>query len=239
MIVYIARHGQPRLSSNWEADPEFPRGDPPLSPLGRAQARLLGARLRERRFRGTIFSSPYYRTAETANLMAQELGMVFYPEGAIREVVKNSAKMVGFCGLSLDTLGSTFGNMGRDAVLAYPWWTDAAETPDMVLARVRPFLVTQSARDSDIVLVGHGASVSASIRHFLTDHPDLLARVENNWNCALTAIQVEPELQALLLSDTSHLAPDQVTSNAKTRQMWLEERQAPRQPQQETWDPTR
>ena len=238
MRVYIARHGQPWLSQNWEEDPEFPRGDPPLSDLGRTQARLLGVRLRELGFRGKIYASPYYRTAETAELVARELSTVFYPEAAIREVVKESAKMVGFNGMTLDALQAEFGSLSRSASLPYPWWTGQAETPEMVLARVGRFLAARDADDEDFMIVGHGASVSAGIRYYLADYPDILAGVENNWNCGLTAIQVKPEFLAHLLSDFSHLAPDQVTSNAKTRRTWLEEKQAHGQQQEGSWDLT-
>ena len=41
MIVYITRHGQPSRSINQIDVP----GDPPLSELGKEQARLLGQRL--------------------------------------------------------------------------------------------------------------------------------------------------------------------------------------------------
>ena len=48
MIVHITRHAQvnpPALAKG--EDPDYPRGDPPISDLGRAQARLLGQRLHD------------------------------------------------------------------------------------------------------------------------------------------------------------------------------------------------
>lgn len=239
MIVYITRHGQPWLSSTKDGgDPEYPPGDPPLSALGRDQARLLGARLRAIGFSGSILASPYWRTAETANLVAEELGATFRVEAAIREIVKVPEQMAAFRGLAVAELRATFPRLAPDATLGYPWWTTEAETSEMVLARVGQFLRARHPDEGDVLLVGHGASVSACIRYFLNPYPDVLARVENNWNCGLTGIQVAPHFKPLLLADTAHLAPDQVTSNAKTRGVWLRERQAAKIRSEQTWDLT-
>ena len=91
----------------------------------------------------------------------------------------------------------------------------------MVLDRVRPFLDRLiDEADGDALLVGHGASVGASTRYFLETYPELLASLGPGWNCALTAVQVKPRIEPILLRDTAHLAYHQITSNAKTREMY-------------------
>ena len=53
-----------------EVDPARLRGNPPLSELGRGQARALGARLRETRFDRCLVS-PLVRAQETARLLLE------------------------------------------------------------------------------------------------------------------------------------------------------------------------
>lgn len=218
MIVYITRHGQPLLRSADEADPEFPRHDPPLTPLGEAQARALGRRLREMGFSGRIYTSPYRRTAQTSERIAEELGAWHYPEAAIREIVKREEQMVGFVGLTLEELRAEFPRIAPDASLPHPWWTPHAEDAAAVLARVAPFLEALLANgQEDVLLVGHGASVGAATRFLLQRCPEGPEELPLSWNCALTAFRVGATCEVLYLRDTSHLPDEQVTSNARTK----------------------
>lgn len=218
MIVYITRHGQPLLQPADAADPEFPRHDPPLTPLGEAQAIALGRRLRALGFRGRIYTSPYRRTVRTAECIAAELNTVHYPEAAIREIVKRAEQMVGFQGLSLEALRAEFRRVAPDAALPYPWWTPQAEDDAAVLARVAPFLERLlERRDGDVLLVGHGASVGAATRFFLERCTPVPEEMPLSWNCALTAFRVQETCETLLIRDTAHLPDEEVTSNAKTK----------------------
>ena len=226
MIIYITRHGQPWLSG-MEGNPEFPLGDPPLTALGRTQARLLGERLSALGFAGRICASPYLRTMETGAIIAEATGLPLRPEPAIREIVSVAEHMVAYRGQTLGELRERFPALAPDVALPYPWWGTAVEDADAVLARVGAFLgplIAQGRRD--LLLVGHGASVSAIHRYLLAGYPDILRRVGNNWNCGLSAVQVKPRLEALWLSDTSHLPAEQTTSNLKTLAEWQRERAA-------------
>ena len=87
MIVRFARHGQPALEGMPRGiNYEFPPGDHPLSLLGRRQAEFLGRHLRECGFRGSIISSPYARTAETADIVAEICGAKVYFEPRLQEM---------------------------------------------------------------------------------------------------------------------------------------------------------
>ena len=57
MKIYISRHGQVADDAEYLGDVAYPKGDIPLSALGREQARLLGVRLRDEGFSGIIYSS--------------------------------------------------------------------------------------------------------------------------------------------------------------------------------------
>ena len=71
MKFYVTRHGQVAEDAEYFGDVAYPKGDMPLSKLGREQAELLGNRLRDEGFSGKIFSSPYLRTMETADIIAE------------------------------------------------------------------------------------------------------------------------------------------------------------------------
>ncbi|NLS77645.1 MAG: histidine phosphatase family protein [Chloroflexi bacterium] len=224
MIIYITRHGQPWLSS-MENNPDYPAGDPILTELGQTQARLLGERLRRIGFAGRIFASPYLRTMETGAIIATATGRPLYPEPAIREIAAWPDNLAVFQGQTVEELRERFPVVPADAALPYPWWGSELEDAAAVLGRIGPFIDALIARGGeDALLVGHGASVSALHRYLLANHPEVLARVGNNWNCGLSALRVHPRLEALWLSDTSHLPAELTTSNAKTLAEWQRER---------------
>ena len=64
--VYLIRHGQPLLPDGGHVC--LGTADPPLSPLGRLQACLVGEALRDREL--TVFSSPLSRAYETARFLS-------------------------------------------------------------------------------------------------------------------------------------------------------------------------
>lgn len=74
MRIFITRHGQVATEAECFGDVDYPKGDMPLSALGVKQAHLLGKRLFAEGFSGRIFSSPYIRTLQTAEAIAEELG---------------------------------------------------------------------------------------------------------------------------------------------------------------------
>jgi len=218
MIVYLTRHGQPLLRDTEDADPEYPRHDPPLTALGRLQARALGRQLRDHDFCGRIYASPYRRTVQTAQLLAEVLGACLIPEPALREIVKSEQQMAEFQGLDAAALRAEFPQLCPDASLHSPWWTTAVETDDQVLARVTPFLEELTVNsDEDVLLVGHGASVEAITRWFLARSADQPDGLPISWHCALTAFRIAERCELLLMRDTSHLEDDQITSNARRK----------------------
>ena len=225
MIIYITRHGQPAPFAEPEKQMppgQHPREDPPLSALGREQARLLGERLKKLGFAGAIYASPYCRTSETADVIAATLGATFHPQPAIREYVVRRGEGLsidGFVGQGLDGLRARFPRLAADATLPYPWWTTAPEAPEDVEARVRPFLDALIQRgERDALLVGHGASVGACVRFLLRHAPAAFVSMGRDWYCHLTAIRVTPRVEPLLLADVEHLRSDQITDRPAGRQ---------------------
>lgn len=69
--IYVARHGE----STWNAEHRWTgHGDPPLSEVGRAQAREAAEILRSHRF-DAVCSSTLVRAVETATIIASALGL--------------------------------------------------------------------------------------------------------------------------------------------------------------------
>ncbi len=223
MILYITRHGQPLVKSGREAavDPDYPPGDPPLSALGREQARRLGLRLKDQGFEGRIYASPYRRTMETADVIAGLLGSVTWPVPALREYT--GPNIHTFQGGSLEQLRALFPTMALGASLAYPWWTLQEESVDdqglrpNVMKRVGAFIETLMAvPGQDALLVGHGASTSAAARWLHRKIPGHEPFPDKpGWNCTYTAIRLHPEIEFLAFRDITHLDPEQVTSNSR------------------------
>lgn len=208
LLVCWTRHGQ--------------TGSPDITDLGRTQARLLGARLRDMGFKGTIYASPYPRTAATADVIAGELGCAFYLAPPIREVVKDADSMNRFTGKTLEYFREKYRNLAPDATLPYPWWTTDREDSHKVLARVTPFLNSLiEAPQQDILLVGHAASVGAMGRYWAGRAKRVCERnAGGNWNCALNAVELGRENRVVHLNDTAHLADEQVTANSLTKAAW-------------------
>jgi len=219
-MVYVTRHGQPDFRPpGAEPSPDYSPVDPGLSTLGRTQAALLGRRLKKMRFLGDIYSSPFRRTIETADLIAAEIpGVTFRPEPAIREIVVVPERLRAFTGMTLEQIKSLYPTLAPGATLPHPWWTCEAETGEAVLARVSPFLqkLTETTK-RDVLLVGHGASAGAAMRYFCSLMPDVPTAFGPNWNCGLSAVSIGPPLESVLIQDVSHLSPEQITSNRKTK----------------------
>ncbi len=217
--MHITRHGQilpPHDSAAGEGDPS--PLDPNLSALGRRQAYLLGRRLKEVGFRGLVHSSPFRRTAETAQIVAETVdsGIVLSPP--LRESNGSAEHMARFRGATGAILQTEFPRIQGGEDLAFPWWTTAPERPDDVEHRVGPLLEALEVRGREVLLVGHAASVGAATRCVLRKFaPDLLGRPRFSWNCMLTSFRLIPVFECLELASTSHLPGGCMTSNLKTR----------------------
>lgn len=219
--LFATRHAQPRVRTP-DRDPDYPAGNPYLSELGREQARCLGLRLREEGDIECIYASPYHRTMETADIVAEIIGAEIIPEPRFREMTgENIARFEGHTIAQLRTL---FRHVARDAELAFPWWTLAPEALDehgrrpLILERVTHLIdALRERHERDVLLVGHGASLGAAY-HYLLDRstPPDDAPTFYGWNCALLAATLQPAIQITLWGDTRHLPEKWVTSNGQS-----------------------
>lgn len=186
MKIYITRHGQV-LDWGIGGDAQFPKGDPPLSKLGREQGSRLGAYLKHLGFSGKIYSSPFARALETAEMIAEQTGSLIVPWAPIREIVKTKESTANFTGLTLEQIRKKFRFIDPDATLPYPWWGLIPESPADVIARVQAGLEAL-APTQDILLLGHGASVYCACEVL-----QLSKCVGNNYNCGFSMYDSEDE----------------------------------------------
>lgn len=216
MLLYITRHGQVKPKNNeYYENTDFPKGDPALTQLGRHQAELLGLRLKDLHFKGDIYSSPYYRTLETAQIIAEITGAAIQPDGHIREIVKADERIMEFSGMTIEQIRQSFPATDNSAVLAYPWWDTKTETSDDVMKRVSTFVEKLIEKDRDALIVAHGASSSAAAQYMLRRFCCNIEELPKSWNCNLTAFKVIPAFEVICLRDISHISADKVSSNAK------------------------
>ena len=219
MIIHITRHGQTNTQETHTP------GDPYLSDLGRKQAALLGHRLAELGFNGPIHSSPYYRTIETAHIIADIVDTGVIPSAPMREYAIRENQFDGFQGATASQLRAIYPRVQLNPDFPYPWWTTDIETPDMIEARVAPLIDKLIQGTTDALLVGHGASIGGAHRHILRHHaPDRLRHGQTGWNCVLSSFQFAPAFAIQRIMDTDHLPPEAITANAKTREDVLRER---------------
>ncbi len=211
MRVYITRHGQ-IAAANYFGDAAFPVGDPPLSALGREQAHLLGARLREWGFAGIIYASPYYRTMETAQIAAEYTGAAVYPYAPLRERLKTVESAAEFRGLSLAELKEQFAAVAPEAVLTYPWWSETAEVYGQVRERVVRG-ISQLKREREVLFVTHASPGTALLNHYgIHSKP-----MECFYNCSLSVVDPESSTVKPRYSDVSFMPYDKVTNNFRSR----------------------
>jgi len=208
MKIYITRHGQVDLNAEYlNGDVSLPKGEFPLSALGRQQAVLLGKKLKELGFKGTILSSPLLRTMETAELIAGETGSPIVPAPWFHEIFGNQNELDAYRGTKVEALRTLFPHLTKDAFLEARWWPVQAETMDDVKRRVANGLIQCLEHSTDdILLVGHAASVCAALNWLKLRESGIL------WNCGLSLYDTEhPERS--YFNEFAHLSGEMVTCN--------------------------
>jgi len=222
--IYITRHGQVASKSDAEflGSADFPANDPPLSALGREQARLTGVYLKNNDFHGIIYSSPFRRTLETASIIAKETGSILYPLAAIHEIIRTeeSAKRLG-C-MTMAQIREAFPNqISPEADLIDRWWSQTGETMDDVCKRVSDGL-NEAAKVHDFhhcLFVGHGASCYAMVKHFKIHSQ----RGRHIFNCAICRCNPDDPTAPQDYASLLHIPYEKRSNNFKTNEMTDEE----------------
>ena len=225
MRIFFTRHGQVMPKAYYNNDPSRPQGNSALSDLGQEQALLAGKKLQELGFRGVIFSSPYDRTMQTAEIIANTVDAKFIPINCIREIsaVKEPTTRSAGTGASIV---NRYPHANVVSTQEYTWRDEKAEDFADVIKRVtvgiQPILEALP-RETDVLLVGHAATAVA-LRHVFNAEADNRGF---HWNCHISLLY--DSAGATYSNDSSHLPSEMRTGNsvifAENAKKWHEEKQ--------------
>ena len=204
--VWIARHGN-RLDF---VNPEWfntarRRYDPPLSEDGFIQAQELGQRLKNQNI-SHIISSPFLRTIQTANEVAEALDLPIKLEAGLSEWFNpdwmDSHPEIHPQEFLAEEYPRIDWNYQSLVTPSYP------ETQAKVTRRTKQTankLIKEFAED--ILLVGHGASVLGITRGLVKGNPTFRVPL-----CSLTKVVCRAgDSELTLQTDTSHLSQTENT----------------------------
>jgi broad specificity phosphatase PhoE len=200
-IVWIARHGN-RLdfvTPEWFETAQR-RYDPPLSDDGLIQATELGKRLKQENI-AHIFSSPFLRTIQTADRVAQELDLPIKIEAGLSEWFNphwmTEAPQTHPKNFLAEHYSRIDWNYSSKIIPQYP---ENEETVMLRTAQTARQLITEFSED--ILLVGHGISVLGVTRGLVKGNPIVNASL-----CCLVKLVFYKDIWEMELNgDVSHLS---------------------------------
>jgi broad specificity phosphatase PhoE len=205
MKLLLIRHGQSVANTEGRLQGQL---DSPLTELGRNQARALARRLaREEWSISVVYASDLSRTAETAEILAGDMGAPVVLDERLRE----------------HDIGPLTGIVWREIESLYPdiWhslhydaeWTDIPGTEgyEALRSRLAAMLADIQARhgeDETVMVVSHGGSLSM----FLVEILNMERRRPSPFrfgNASLSVVELRPRGPGLVcLNDTCHLDGD-------------------------------
>jgi serine/threonine-protein phosphatase PGAM5 len=183
--LYLIRHGFYDIKD--ESDPEVGKA---LLPLGIAQARLVGNRLRSLPVRfSALYSSTFTRARETALVIHQEFDDL--------ELIES--KLLSEC------TPPTW----REDIMAECDSTELAECEAQLEAAFAKFFVPSLEGERHEVLVCHGNVIRYFVTRVLGVDPLSWLRMSIG-NCSLTVIRINSDgtMKLLLFGDVGHITPN-------------------------------
>jgi broad specificity phosphatase PhoE len=197
--LLLIRHGE----TDWNRQ-QVPQGhvDVPLNQEGRTQAHALARRLQDWDI-AAIYTSDLSRSAETAAILGEALGLVPIPDAAWREI-----DLGGWVGLSDAELKVRFGDELAAVARGEDVPRGGGETMAAVQARaVEAFEEMRRAHlRQTVALVSHGGTLKALICHLIGLELSRVGRLSTRGNAGLSIIEFDQGRPRLtLLNDTSHI----------------------------------
>ncbi len=201
--IWIARHAN-RLdfvNPDWFLTAER-RYDPPLSDDGLVQAFQLAQRLKNEKITA-IFSSPFLRTVQTANQVAEVLDLQIKLESGLSEWLNPEWMSETPEKMSKEDLVTLFPridtNYNSRIIAQYP---EIGETAFLRAGETARKLAEEFSED--ILLVGHGASVVGATIGLVGEVAK--TEIKAALCCLIKVVRVDPHWVLQLKGDTSHLA---------------------------------
>jgi broad specificity phosphatase PhoE len=201
--IWIARHAN-RLdfvNPDWFLTAQR-RYDPPLSDDGLVQAAQLANRLKNEKI-AAIFSSPFLRTVQTANQIAEALELPIKLESGLSEWLNPEWMSETPEKMPMKDLTRLFPRIDTNytsrIIAEYP---EVGETAFLRAGETAKKLAEEFSED--ILLVGHGASVVGATMGLV----GAVAKTEVKAAlcCLIKVVRQDPHWVLKLNGDTSHLA---------------------------------
>lgn len=213
MRLFATRHGQV-IPSEYFGDELYQSTDRPLTELGHIQAETLGRKLAEIGFDGVIYSSPFRRTIQTAEHIADYTGCKIVPVYWLHERITNEEHAHDFRGMTREQLLERFRHIDPDFTIKYPWFAGKSETTEEIDERIKDGMDGVVNIGKNCLLVCHGASFAGVRRYLGLECPDKA----RTWNCSLTEYDVNTQGASIVrYADVSFMTDDLVTDNRKTK----------------------
>lgn len=207
--IYLVRHGESLANVDPKIYRQISDHAVPLSSLGELQAQLAGQQLckivpqdvQDDKLR--IWTSPYKRTRQTANILLKELQQRFPGQVDIREHINLSEQQFGlFDGLSDDELKEKFPNEYEHYDLAEKhegkFWArmPLGESRFDVAVRVHQAFSTfhrdyEKRGIENIIVICHGVTLRAFAMQWLHYPYEWFEKQANPKNCNIYHIDVE------------------------------------------------
>jgi broad specificity phosphatase PhoE len=201
-LITLIRHGE----SVWNGERRIQGNqDPPLSERGRRQAALLLERLPAwvPREAAAVYGSPLRRAAETAERLAERLGVPLALDPDLREV-----QLGRWEGLTVAEIQAAFPGQyerWREDPMSCP--APGAEPLEAFAARTAAALerMRRAHPAGPLILVAHGGTVRSLLCYTLGLPIRYLFRFQQD-NTAVSQIEIAEGLRRLLhMNDTAHL----------------------------------
>jgi broad specificity phosphatase PhoE len=185
--LYLVRHGENR--ANLTKEFSCRRVDYSLTAKGVLQAEQTADHFRDKQI-DEIFSSPLKRAQETAQILAARLGLAVTVVEGLREIDVGdledqpaSAELWAFHNRIVDAWFS-----GQPEV-AFPGGENYVTLRDRVRAALQQIVDGKDGRN--LIIVGHGGSLSAAIRELCPTLDAGRFRHRPTHNCSITELAVE------------------------------------------------
>jgi broad specificity phosphatase PhoE len=196
-ILTLVRHGQTAANVDrvWHGSI-----DTPLSEVGRAQARRLGAHVAAAyRDVAAVYASPLSRARDTAQAIASTLSLEVLSDGDLSEF--SLGEWEGRTYADLHHAEGMWQRMADDPDYAPP----GGESPRSVATRVERALrrIALAHEGSRTVVVSHGGAFNLGLGLVLDGRPNSWSRVVDN--CSVSELVLEPEPRLLSFNETEHL----------------------------------
>ena len=207
LLVHLVRHGQ-SYNTHRPAGEPYPE-NPPLTPIGVAEARLLACRL-ARLHIDRLVTSPMRRSVETALIVAEAVDRMVEVWTDCYEY----RPFPGYLSWGARELQRHYPTLQLPDDLVDEDWVFGCETIDHAMARADAWLAwlwRQADRQSwkQLVVVSHGAITRILLSRMFLANFEAMDPMLLFDNTSITTLQLSPgQARILSINDTTHLTAD-------------------------------